>query len=488
VDYPAPVARGPVARVRAWLERTLGVGLPTYAASGGSLPASPVYPVDASMAAMAANPWVWSCVQAIVTDLAGLPLVVESGTGLNRQQTSDHWLLRLLDRPSPRCSGRRFRRQLVADLVLSGNAYIRVWRGPDGRPVMLGRILPARITADVGPDGEEVGWTLSDGRKLTYDDVLHVADVSWVQDRAVVYGESPIHPVSLGLQVQRDARRQAGRAAKRGRLEMMLTPDSPEVALSQQATRAVVDEYAAAMESGAGVYVVNKHMRATPLTLNARDGEFMALDDRTRSEILAVFAVPQARVGDPAANYGTSKQQGRVYWETLQGRAALIDDELSRLAEPGVRVRHSFAGVDALQTARTERLARVGMHIANGMDPNDAAAYEGFVDAPRMVHVAPSPAARPPATKVDEPRENTEVWIFRALFRLYQQGATTEVIRTTAAALFRPYLEERGDGDADDRAVEMALTLGELVEQARLNGEDLAEASVLALLSSEEVA
>lgn len=397
-------------RARAWVIRALGVGLPTLSGSGAPVPTAPQYDVDQTMATMATSPWVWACVQAIVTDLCGLPLVVEQGTGLKRQQTTDHPILRLLEAPSPRVSGRRFRRQLVADLALTGNAYIRVWRDATGRPSMLGRILPGRITALVGADGEVASWRLANGGELTWADVLHISDVSWSQEPELVYGQTPIAPIALGLQVQRDSRRQSGRSARRGRLEMMLTPGSPDVALSEPAVAGLTAAYANATSAGHGLYVVNKQMVATPLTLSARDGEFLGIEDRTRAEVLAVFGVPPVRVSEPAANYGTAKQQMRTYWETLQGRAALIDDELSRLCEPGTRVRHSFASVEALQTSTTERLDRaVKWTHQLGMRPNDAASYEGFVDAP-VPNELPEAAAAPapttaPAPPVDEPRE-----------------------------------------------------------------------------------
>lgn len=375
---------GIIASIRGWVERALGVGLPTYSSSGGGLPATPVYPVDMAMASMSANPWVWACVQAIVTDLSGLPLVAEQGLGLAKTQTYTHWLLDLLDRPSPKISGRRFRRQLVADLAQTGNAYVRVWRGKDGRPVMLGRVIPGLIQANVGVDGEVIDWTLTaTGEQLPWAAVLHVSDISWTEDQSLVYGASRIAPLALGLSVDRDSRRQAGRSARRGRLEMMLSPNSPEVSLNKDSVRMMTEQYAVATEEGHGLYVVNKGVTATPLTLTAREGEFLGVSDRLRAEVLAVYGVPPVRAGEPAANYGTARQQMRTYWETLLGWAALIDDELSRLAEPGVRIRHSFANVNSLQETHTERQNRAVVWIEKfGIDPASAAAYEGFHDAP----------------------------------------------------------------------------------------------------------
>lgn len=410
------IARTPtiMESVRLWVARSLGVGLPTYATSASGMPATPSYPAEQAMSALVANPWVWACAHAIVTDLCGLPLVAETGTGIERTVSHDDPALRLLAQPSPKVSGIRFRRQLVLDSVF-GNAYIRVWRDGPGRPVMLGRIPPGMIEAQVGRNGEELGWTLpATGERLRWDDVLHISDPSWEHTAALVFGDSPIQPLALGLSVDRDTRKQSGRAARRGRLEMMLTPDGAEVVLSKESTGAMVEQYVRSTESGHGLYVVNKSMKATPLTLTARDGEFLGITDRLRSEILAVFGVPPVRAGEPAANYGTAKQQMRTYWETLQGRAALIDDELSRLAEPGVRIRHSFANVEALQTSRTESQARGVIWMREfGMSPSEAASYEGFGDAPVADEAPAKPSAAPTIPTqdptVDEPREDKAI-------------------------------------------------------------------------------
>lgn len=369
------------------VHRLLGVGVAAYGKGGA--PVSPAYPVDASERAFLANPWVWACYHAIASDLSGLPLVAETGVGVERVQTADHWLLALLASPHPKVSGRRWRKQIVADL-LGGNAYVRVWRDPTTRrPVQLGRIPPALVSPIVAIDGEEVGWRIQGRPDLAWDDVLHISDISLSAAPDLVMGSSPIQPLALGLQVDRDARRHAGRSAKRGQLEMILSPDTPGLILDPDRTAAMTAGYTQSRENGDGVYIVNTGMKAQPTTLTARDGEFLGISDRLRAEVLATFGVPETRVGSPAANYGTAREQSRIYWQTLQARAALIDDEISRLAEPGVRIRHSFAGVDALQISQSERQQRaIYWKSEFGLEPSSAAAYEGFVDLPVPVETA----------------------------------------------------------------------------------------------------
>lgn len=398
-------------QVRGAVLRLLGVGVTGYGRGAGGLPAAHTYPIELSMRAMVRNPWVYTCVQAIATDLASLPLVVEYGSGANKSQTSEHPVISLLARPGIRTSGRRYRRQTAADWRLSGNSLSRVtWL--DRRPVMIGRCVPDAYTPVTAGDGEIVYWRSNHGgAPIRHTDALHVADISYTSDVSAVLGQSPIQPLALGLQVDYDTRVNAGRSARRGRLEMILAPEDPMVVLNTEDTDRMAAGYGASMERGDGVYIPNRGMKATPVSLTSKDGEFQAERDRTKNEILAALGVPPTRAGDPAANYGTAKQQMRTYWEMLVGIAELFSDEwtLVLLAnEPGARIRHSFAGQEALQTSHTERQARAAIWVGTfGMPPALAARYEGFYDIPLDdAAQAPSNAPKAPAgSQADEPRE-----------------------------------------------------------------------------------
>jgi HK97 family phage portal protein len=322
------------------------------------------------------------CVQAISTDLAGLPLIAVRGEGENQIEITEHWLLTLLKQPHPKTPGRKFRKQLIADLTANGNAFVRIWRDFSGQAIQLARIVPNAVSPVVTNHGEILAWKVGN-ETLAWEDVLHIGDFSTRMDEHVVFGDSPIEALALALQVDLDARKQAGRAARRGRLEVIGTPRDAGVIMGPEKLRAVTDSYTGATETGAGLWVANYGLEITPVTYTPKEADFMEQGKATKNEILASFGVPGVRAGDASANYGTARQQMKTYWEGLMGRAAIIDDALSTLAEEGLRIRHSFAKVEALQTSLTERLARAERWVLIfGMDPSEAARYEGFLDAP----------------------------------------------------------------------------------------------------------
>lgn len=460
-------------RARQVIQRALGIGIEVWSGSSG-VGAQPDYPMEAAEAAFATNPWVYTCIQAIATDLSGVPLVAETGTGINRRQDSDHWLLRLIEHPHPKLGGRKFRKQLVADLAGYRNAYIRVWRDGNGRPYQLGRIHPSTIKAKMASDGEVLGWVIG-GRELPWNAVRHIADISLASSESYVYGESPVRALALGLQVDRDSRRHAGRSAKRGRLEMMVSPTEQGVSLGKDQINKVTEGYRDAVENGHGLYVVGMGMSASPLSLTARDAEFLGILDRSRAEVLAAFSVPETRAGGPAANYGTSKQQMRMYWESLQGMAALIDDELSALADDGTRIRHVFSQVESLQTSRTEQQARGATWITSyGLSPQDAARYEGFVDMPEPVRepagvapIAPSQDTNPPADQPHAARAVDEIGtVLRTAAPLFGKDADIDAAaRSLEAMLLRALMR---NGTDQTRALDVASEAAGVCSEASL--------------------
>jgi hypothetical protein len=116
---------------------------------------------------------------------------------------------------------------------------------------------------------------------------------------------------------------------------------------------------------------------------------------------------------DAANIYATAGAQLTSYWTDLRGKIAPLDEALTMLArridrDATIAVEHDFSGVGPLQAADSDILARIGAHIANGMDPATAYAYEGWDDVPEGAFTAP-PAATDPAGQTpgdnDEPAE-----------------------------------------------------------------------------------
>lgn len=381
---------------------------------GASTAVAQDYPAIQSMSALAAFPWVRACVRAKVDDVGGLPLVAVRGRG-QTEQLPDHPFLALMRRPSPGVTETVFRRQLEADLALTGNAYVWLRRTADGWE--LHRLHPSHMAAIV-EGGIQIGWRYAGTRTLSAREVFHVHDVSWSDTLTALYGESAIRTLHDGLTGVRAARRHAAKQADRGRPDILITIDAQAGASNAQT---VGEQYEDNARQGRRAFVVGRGMDAKPLTWSPADLQFGELDLRVRDETLAVLRVPPSRAGIPQANYATSKAELRDYWGALVvSDLKMFEDAFTAMAhEVGgtldITIKHDVSAVEALQTSYDQRQARAGFWVTvMGATPEEASAYEGFRDAP-VGTVAGGQAASRPAREVDDQPARQSAMLERAL-------------------------------------------------------------------------
>lgn len=375
----------------------------TFVAGAEFSPDHPVttgYPTESSMAALSAFPWVRACVLAKAEDMAALPFHVEDRAG---EEVPNHRLTSLLNDPATRTTGRWLRMQMVVDYELSGNAYALVTDRRNPSTTSLLRLHPRKVDARVGKDGQISGYGYDSAKVYAWEDVAHIRQAAWQDGPEEVLGEGAIRSLHASLSADLAAKHQNAKAAKRGRFEFLITPKSPDMPWSQAEATKIRESYTQLAETGGGALVIGNGAEVTPLTMTPKDMEYSAQADRTRDEILAVFAVPPSRVGLPTANYATQRQQMKTYWEALKsGPIAAFADAFGWLAEelgsPGDRLVFDLDGVDALQESMGERLARVTQHILHGIPAADAYRLEGLDMAAGMVPVA-SPIVDAPAPR-----------------------------------------------------------------------------------------
>ncbi len=391
-------------------------GTPVAAGSAGEMQAPSEFSLHAAMATASRFPWVWVCTRARAGDLAGLPLRAIRRDGSLETVLADHPALNMIRRPSPGWTGLRWRRQVYFDWSLAGNA---MWRRPQGTDLLY-RLHPHLTVPEVQTGTTyQTGWIYNGNQPLPLSEVHHVADVAWTIGVSMILGETPIRALHDDLSTMIRAQEMTKKQAGRGRLEMILSPGSPEASLDADSIKRLEENYERFTKSGRGAFFVGEGLKAQPVNLTAKDIEYAALRTDLRDVTLAVFEVPPARAGVATANYGTQKQQMRTYWESLlKGQGALFDDELSELTGAvNVRLEHDATNVEALQTNYTERLLRCERWVNLGATPKDAAAYEGFPNAP--VGNSMAGRMRPPDMKAEEPHEERAAAMRKLLHREY---------------------------------------------------------------------
>ena len=396
-----------------------------------------------SMSAMAAFPWVQASVSAVASDLSGLQIKVIRGRGATAEPVPDHPILDLLERPSSRVPGVLFRRQLVTDLVLTGDAFALIGTaGAD--PAALLRMHPERVKVTPSPDGQpgfymyDVGGTAT---RYEYGQVLHIRMPSWEDTPSGLYGTGAIRSLANDLTTDLRAQKMESATAATGRPTGVFSPSDPSDRWSSAQVKVLREAYEKQMAGVSGALFLGGPVKYDALGHSPRDMLLSETRTWVRDAVMAAIGVVPTRIGIPSANYATAAQSARRYWEDLQSRAALIDSELTRLARmfpdsEGVRVVHSFDDVAALQESRTERVARVNSWWMMGIPLADAAAMEGFDDLP-VPDDLPDPVVEAPAPPEDEEAKAIARWLVLEGGELYQ-APKTEAAR---AELWRGFID-----------------------------------------------
>jgi HK97 family phage portal protein len=343
------------------------------------------YPAVNSMSAFGKFPWIYAAVEAVATDIAGLPLQVRRLVGDRNRAVQRHPFLRLMERPTSQTGPTLWRRQMIVDLLLTGN-YFALILGRGSSVTSLVRLHPEHVQIIPSSSGGVAAYRYTEeGVSTDYspDDVVHVRQTSYRDGPQSLYGQGVIEVLETELTGEYAASQRWRDEAGRGQPTMTISPkDGASIRPD------VLEKLVASIQRHAnrtGIVPIGGPVDITQLPFNARDMEFSAARDWTRASILAVVGVAYVRLFLPSANFATAKQQNRIYWQNLLGLIALVEDALSvvavRMGRVSDRVAHDTSNVEALQESRTDRLNRAAILVDTfGLDPIAALQVEGFTE------------------------------------------------------------------------------------------------------------
>ena len=357
-------------------------------------PASRPYSALSSMSASAAFPWVQACMSQISQSMSGLPLKVIKGRGADAEVLTDHPVLDLLDHPSRRVPGILWRRQLIQDLVLTGDCYAVI--GTVGTtPAALLRLHPehVRIIGDTDTQPSRYVYT-GGGQSTEYspDQIMHVSLPSWATGPKSLYGTGVIEALSADLMTDKRAAELAAETAKTGRPTSLISPSASDDIWSEQQVKSIRRAWETQLKGTSGALILGSGgVNVDMLSHSPRDMEFSKVRELAREAVMGAMGCPPSMVSLNTANYAQSVTQQRIFWASLESRARLLDHGYTMVARmfddsDDVRVMHDFSAVEALQESRSERQQRVQTWWMMGVPLAEAAAMEGFddldVDAP----------------------------------------------------------------------------------------------------------
>lgn len=354
----------------------------------GSAEAQPTYDVNQAMSAYAGFPWVYAAMRRRSSDVSRLPLRVIRGNGASRKTIDNHPFYTLINRPSTKISGRRFRAQMCVDYILSGMSYTLII-GSGEAVTSLSRLHPGRTRLKTdAQDGYSRVIFDGAGVSMSYrpEDVLIASLPSWEDGPEGLYGTGAILPLHGDLTTDKRASIRAGEMAKRGRPDMIASPKS-EMTVWDPEVRDQIKRQLNKLLTDGGALVMSNDINLETPTWSPRDMEFEKVRQLAREAVLAVTGVPPHMVGLPSANYALAERQEVIYYEGIRAETEDMADQfwtplIQSLYGKRYTVEYDYSGIAALQSVRTEALSRVEKWVALGADPAEAAEYEGLGNGP----------------------------------------------------------------------------------------------------------
>jgi HK97 family phage portal protein len=306
----------------------------------------------------------YRCVSMIAEAAASIPLL----TQVNGSEVENNAVKALLERPNGAQSGREFRRELFAHLMLAGNAYAELVL-LDGSPRELFALRPDRMAVVLSQGGWPEAYEYAVGGasvRLPREQVLHLRLFNPADDH---YGLSPLEPAARAIDTHN-----AASAWNKAMLDNAARPSgalvfsAPDGQLSAEQFERLKGELQSAYQGAANAgrpLVLEGGLDWKEMGFSPRDMDFIESKNMAAREVALAFGVPPMLLGIPGDNtYANFAEANRVFWrQTVVPLVLRAADALALWLEPHAGGRLSLLPdldqVEALAPDRDALWARV---------------------------------------------------------------------------------------------------------------------------------
>lgn len=340
--------------------------------------------------------WVYACVYAISNSIAGVPLRLYKRPrtkGAILEEVTDaksNAILDLLNNPNPYMSGYDLIEGMLAGLELTGNTYIEKVMSNSGKLIELYPLQPQKIQIIPGKDIPIEGYIYDTGaNKIPFEEgeIAHIKYYSPISD---FYGMSPL--VAGELSAQSDIYSGEWNKAffeNSARVDGVLESDNNLQDTVLKRLKAEWNKIYRGVKKSHQIAILEGGLKFRPISLSAKDMDFINMKKWTRDEICAVFGVPPSLVGvTESANYSNMESQKKMFWEnTLLPKMQKIENALNlNFVTPfdkNLILKFDIDSVEALKESVEIRSRIASMLVDRGiMTQNEA--RERFFGLPKV--------------------------------------------------------------------------------------------------------
>lgn len=316
---------------------------------------------------------VWACIDRIASTVASLPLFVyvTDSKGM-RTLARDSGLYQLLhDSPNQRMTPIEFWMAMLLNLLLRGNGYARIERGPTGEAWALWPMAADQVQPAVLDNGDMVyEYRIgSDIAILAADNVLHIKGMG-----NGTTGLSRLDYMRATLNEARNAKMSASRLfSSGGKPTGVLMIDS---VLNKEQRDAVKRSFSEMAEGNTGrLFVLEANMKYQQLSLSPEDMQLLATRQFSKQEIGTWFGVPSILINQTEGTTTLGSSAGEIiesfYKLTIRPLLVSIEQALrKRVMTSGQRAKGLSAewSQDALLRASLKDRAEIyAKLVQNGL-------------------------------------------------------------------------------------------------------------------------
>lgn len=284
-------------------------------------------------------PAIAACVQVLSEDIAKVPLIMyrrKSDGG--RERATKHPLYGLLkERTSPWMTSFAFRRVLVANAAMYGNAYARVHR-EFGRVTRIQPLPPGAVTMRWADDGEpyfdvQLGNVRETG--LTFRDVIHIPYRATQSGAANggIFGQSPIsmHREAIALAVATE--RFGAKYFANGARPSAVVEMEGKIAKDDTANRlrASIERMYSGVDNAGRIAILEHGMKLREISAKNDQSQFSEIREFQAEEMARLFRVPPHKIGllRRATNNNIEHQGIEYVTDAVAPLASIVEQQMT---------------------------------------------------------------------------------------------------------------------------------------------------------------
>lgn len=270
-------------------------------------------------------PAVWACVDLITKAGAVLPghvyrRLTNQKDGRQRERAPGHYLYPLIhDMANETLPASEWRRITLAHLLTWGNAYSWIeWNGSK-IPKAIWVIPPDRVDVErkdsTGPIQYFIRLSNGERKQFPTDDILHIRGLGYDGTK----GYSPVGMLRNTYGLLAASENSASMMHKNGiTSRLMITHEGAPTKEQREELRASLAEAQAGLANQYKTLILPLGAKATPISINPEDAQFLEQWKHTDSKIYQIYGVPPHMVGDTdkATSWGTGIEQQNIGFAT----------------------------------------------------------------------------------------------------------------------------------------------------------------------------